>query len=59
MAGFDLFAVTERFAGGVVSGSAMIRNNHANIANRNQGLRLNLNRAKPPIDEKRAVRQHL
>src|SRR6266404_5822848 len=59
VAGLDLFAVTKRFAGRVVSGGAMIRNNHADIANRNQGLRLDLNRAKPAIDEERAVGQHL
>src|SRR6266404_134002 len=59
VAGLNLFAVTKRFAGRVVSGGAMIRNNHANIANRNQGLRLDLNRAKPAIDEERAVGQHL
>src|SRR5204863_866053 len=59
MADLNLFAITERFAGRVVSGGAMIRNNHAYVTNRDQGLRLNLNCAKPAIDEERAVRQHL
>src|ERR1051325_8282100 len=57
MSRFDLFAVTERFAGGIVARGAMIRNDHADVTNRNQRLRLDLNRAKPAIDEECAVGQ--
>ena len=59
MAGLDLFAVTERFAGGVVTGGAVIRNHHADITDRDQRLGLDLDRAEPAIDEERAIGQHL
>src|SRR6266496_574581 len=59
MTGFNLFAVTERFTGRVVPGGAMIRNNDADIANRDQGLRLNLYCPEPTVDEEGAVGQHL
>ena len=59
MAGLDLFAVTERFAGGVVAGGAVIGNHHADITDRDQRLGLDLHRAEPAVDEERAVGQHL
>src|SRR4030095_14502303 len=59
MTGLNLFAVTERFAGGVIARCAMIRDHHAHVTNRNQGLRLDLYCAEPAIDEERAVGQYL
>src|SRR4051794_26230811 len=59
MTRLNLFAVTKCFAGGVVSRCAMIRDHYAHIANRDQGLSLDLYCAEPAIDEERAVRQYL
>src|SRR5436190_20536698 len=56
---FNLFAVAKRFAGGVVTGGAMIGHDYTNITNRDQSFGFDLNRAKPAIDEDRAVGQHL
>jgi hypothetical protein len=54
-----LLAVTERFAGDVGSGGAMIGNNHTHIADGYEGLGLDLDRAEPAVDKERAVSQYL
>src|SRR4051812_14583319 len=57
--GLDLFAVAERFAGCVVAGRTVIRDNDAYVTDRNQCLGLNLHRTEPAVDEERAVGEHL
>src|ERR1043165_9616645 len=59
MTDFNLFAVSERFASGVVSRGAMIGNHHADIPNWDQRLRSDFHCAEPAIDKERAVGQDL
>src|SRR6186997_278739 len=57
--GFDLLAVTKRFAGGIVASRTMVGNDHTDIADWNQSLGLNFHRSKPAVDKECAVRQNL
>src|SRR4029079_10564681 len=59
MTGLNLFAVTKRFASGVISCGAMIRDHHAYIANWNEGFGFYLYCAEPAVDEERAISEYL
>src|SRR4051812_7699246 len=59
MARFDLLAITERLTSSVGAGHAVIRNDHADITDRDQGFGFDLDRAEPAVDKESAVCQHL
>ena len=59
LARLDLLAIAEPFARDVFAFAAVVRNDDADVTDRDERLRTHFNRGKPAIDEERAVGQHL
>src|SRR5207249_12173250 len=54
---FDLLPIAEGHAGDVLTFAAVIRHDHADVTNRDQHFRPNLDRREPAVDKKCAVGQ--